>query len=68
MTRKLVLTTFAVLAICMSLLSKAAAAEPELAGNWNITFYLEPGHFLGATQCVVFTRTGNVVGEPNSGS
>jgi len=40
MTRRLVPTAFAVLAICMSLVSKAAAAEPELAGNWNITFYL----------------------------
>src|SRR5262249_48812047 len=28
---------------------------PILAGSWLITFFLEPFHSQGATQCVIFT-------------
>jgi hypothetical protein len=34
-----------------------ASTEPNLAGSWSITFYLEDEHTEGATQCVVFTTT-----------
>jgi hypothetical protein len=57
------------------LLTAAAAAvlatpafSQGLGGNWRITFYLEPGHSLGSTQCLSFTRTGTIVGEPQSGT
>jgi hypothetical protein len=37
--------------------SAQESAEPKLAGTWQITFYLEPNHSQGATQCVSFTTT-----------
>jgi hypothetical protein len=54
--------------LAASVVSTALAAEPQLAGSWKLTFYLEPGHTLGASQCLVFTKQGNQVGEPNSGT
>ena len=58
------------LLLCFLLVSLAplSASEPTTVGSWNVTFYLEPGHALGATQCVVFTLTGGIVGEPISGT
>jgi hypothetical protein len=41
---------------------------PSIVGSWNITFFLEPDHTQGATQCVEFTlNPGSVVGEPLEG-
>lgn len=34
-----------------------ATPEPNLEGSWSITFYLEPDHSEGGTQCVVFKTT-----------
>lgn len=45
-----------------------AFAFPQLTGNFNVTFYLEPSLATGATQCVVFTSTGGVLGESSSGT
>ena len=48
--------------------SALPSAAQNLAGSWKITFFLEPGHSTGATQCIVFTQTGGIVGEPKSGT
>lgn len=45
-----------------------AMAAPDLNGSWRFSFFLEPNHSTGATQCLVFTKTGGVAGEPNSGT
>jgi len=46
----------------------AFAAEPTFVGSWNVTFALEPGKVLGATQCVTATLVpGLVSGMPTSG-
>jgi len=48
--------------------SSAQSQEPSVQGNWNITFFGEPNHPQGATQCVVFTvNPGSVLGEPLGG-
>jgi hypothetical protein len=67
MTRKIVTVGF-VLAMCFLFVSSAMAAEPNLAGSWNVTFYLEPNHTTPNTQCVVFIKDGSQVGESNSGT
>ena len=36
--------------------------------EWSVQFYLEPNHTVGSTQCIVFTKTGTVLGEPKSGT
>jgi hypothetical protein len=46
----------------------AYAAGPLLSGAWNLSYYHEPNHSLGSTQCVVFTKTGAIAGEPLSGT
>jgi hypothetical protein len=53
----------------------AVWAEPQLVpgpigstAQWSVQFFLEPNHVPGAAQCIVFRKTGGVVGEPNSGS
>ena len=47
----------------------AQAASPSIAGNWNVTFFLEPGRTTGSTQCIVFKLVaGTVAGESNSGT
>lgn len=47
----------------------AQAASPSIEGNWNVTFFLEPGRTTGATQCIVFTKVpGTVAGEGTSGT
>jgi hypothetical protein len=50
-------------------------AEPQLVpgpigstAQWRVQFFLEPNHVAGAIQCILFRKTGGVVGEPNSGS
>lgn len=48
--------------------SAPAMAAPDLNGTWKLTFYSEPNHTTGATQCLVFTKTGTVAGESNSGT
>jgi len=48
--------------------TQAQTKEPSIEGSWRITFYIEPFHSLGSTQCVVFTVTGGEVGEPLSGT
>lgn len=48
--------------------SSAAVQRPSAEGSWRIIFHLEPNHSRGATQCVEFTTTGEVVGEPLSGT
>jgi len=41
----------------------------ELTGYWKITFYLEPSHSTGATQCLAFTKVPNaVLGHPVGGT
>jgi hypothetical protein len=46
-----------------------AMQEPTLEGSWSITFYLEPDHSAGATQCVIFTTTRTQPsGEERSGT
>jgi hypothetical protein len=36
--------------------------------EWQVQFYLEPNHAPGSTQCIVFTKTGGVLGELKSGT
>jgi hypothetical protein len=45
-----------------------AMALPDLSGSWKFTFYLEPNHTTGATQCLVFTPTGRILSEAKSGT
>jgi hypothetical protein len=50
-------------------ISGVAHTEPSLEGSWAITFYLEPQHAAGATQCIVFTTTRTEgSGEERSGT
>ncbi|HEY9631791.1 MAG TPA: hypothetical protein V6D14_00190 [Coleofasciculaceae cyanobacterium] len=48
--------------------SAPAMAAPDLSGTWQVTFYSEPNHSGGATQCIVFTPTGKILSEPKSGT
>jgi hypothetical protein len=58
----------------LSMFSNAAISqaprEPRVGGSWSITFYLEPEHTQGGTQCVVFktTRVEPSGGEERSGT
>ena len=45
----------------------STASAQTVPGSWNVTFYLEPGHATGATQCVIFLLGPAQVGEPLSG-
>ena len=45
------------------------AVAPNVAGAWQVTFYLENGRSTGATQCIQFNpASGAVAGVPNSGT
>ncbi|MBW4621014.1 MAG: hypothetical protein KME17_16860 [Cyanosarcina radialis HA8281-LM2] len=44
-----------------------AAPVPSIVGSWRVTFYLEPNHTVGASQCVTFVQNPIQVGEPASG-
>lgn len=58
------------LALLAGILSTAMvyAASPSVVGSWNVTFFLEPGRSIGATQCIVFTLIpGTVAGVATSG-
>jgi hypothetical protein len=66
------LHTLAYLTAGLSMFSNSAISqtpsEATVQGSWSITFYLEPEHTQGGTQCVVFKTTrieGN--GEERSG-
>lgn len=63
-------SVFAVAIFLAATPSVVANAWPvlTLAGSYNVTFFLEPELRVGATQCVVFTKTGSVLGEPLSGT
>jgi hypothetical protein len=61
----------AVLAVSAGAVWAAPDLVPGPIGStaqWRVQFYLEPNHAAGSTQCIVFRKTGGVVGEPNSGS
>lgn len=53
-------------AVC--LLAVPSFAAPFLSGAWEITFFQEPNHSTGGTQCLEFIQTGTVMGEPRSGT
>ena len=40
----------------------------DSTAEWSVQFFLEPNHAAGSVQCIVFRKTGGVVGEPNSGT
>lgn len=47
----------------------AQAVAPSVAGNWNVTFFLEPTRSTGATQCIEFKLVpGTVAGVATSGT
>lgn len=47
----------------------ALASSPSIVGNWNVTFFSEPGRTTGATQCITFKQVaGTVAGEATSGT
>ena len=53
----------------------AVWAAPDLVtgavgstAQWSVQFFLEPNHAAGSIQCIVFRKTGGVLGEPNSGT
>jgi hypothetical protein len=46
----------------------SAQAAGSVAGSWSVTYYLDPGHKLGGSQCIVFAKTGGIVGEALSGT
>lgn len=45
-----------------------AIAVPDFTGSWRFTFYSGPNRTTAATQCVVFKATGNIAGQPKSGT
>jgi hypothetical protein len=59
--KKLSLETLAYLTAGLSMFSNSAFSqvprESTVEGSWSITFYLEPEHTQGGTQCVVFRTT-----------
>lgn len=74
MTKRRIINTCALLAALSSSVVFSYAQQPpgdrgpSIVGSWNITFFLEPNHTQGATQCVEFTlNPGSVVGEPLEG-
>jgi len=61
----------AVLAVSAGAVWAAPDLVPGPIGStaqWSVQFFLEPNHAVGSTQCIVFRKTGGVVGEPNSGT
>jgi hypothetical protein len=59
----------------LALSAGAVWALPDLVpgpigstAQWSVQFYLEPNHSAGGIQCIVFTKTGLVLGEPKSGT
>jgi len=50
------------------LLGSASVLAQTVSGSWEVTFYLNPSRSTGATQCVVYTQTGGITGEPISGT
>ena len=61
----------AVLAVCAGAVWAAPDLVPGPIGStaqWSVQFFQEPNHAAGSTQCIVFRKTGGVVGEPNSGT
>jgi len=50
------------------LLAAAPALAKFTAGQYTVTFYSGPSHGDTGSQCLVFTKTGGVVGFPNSGT
>ena len=61
----------AVLAVSAGTVWAAPDLVPGPIGSttqWSVQFFLEPNHAAGATQCIVFRKTGAVLGEPNSGT
>ncbi len=34
--------------------------------QWSVQFFQEPNHVPGATQCIVFRKTGTVLGQESS--
>jgi hypothetical protein len=61
----------AVLAVSAGAVWAAPDLVPGPIGStaqWQVQFFLEPNHSAGAVQCIVFRKTGGVVGEPNSGT
>jgi hypothetical protein len=61
------LTRNAVLALPVALLSTGVVAK-TLKGPYTISYLSGPSHTLSATQCLVFTNTGGIIGFPNSGT
>jgi hypothetical protein len=61
----------AVLAVSAGAVWAAPDLVPGPIGStaqWRVQFFVEPNHSVGATQCIVFTRTGAVLGESKSGT
>jgi hypothetical protein len=61
----------AVLAVSAGAVWAAPDLVPGPIGStaqWSVQFFLEPNHAAGSTQCIVFRKTGGIVGEPNSGT
>jgi hypothetical protein len=61
----------AVLAVSAGAVWAAPDLVPGPIGStaqWSVQFFLEPNHAVGSTQCIVFRKTGGIVGEPNSGT
>ena len=61
----------AVLAVSAGTVWAAPDLVPGPIGStaqWSVQFFLEPNHAAGSIQCIVFRKTGGVVGEPNSGT
>lgn len=48
-------------------MAQVPAPNPSIVGSWRVTFYLEPNHTVGGTQCVTFVQNPIQVGEPASG-
>jgi len=45
-----------------------APSVPDVPGIWVITFFAEPGHSTGGSQCLIFTQAGGRLGEPRGGT
>jgi hypothetical protein len=61
----------AVLAVSAEAVWAAPDLVPGAIGStaqWSVQFFLEPNHAPSSTQCIVFRKTGGILGEPNSGT
>ena len=61
----------AVLAVSAGAVWAAPDLVPGPIGStaqWSVQFFQEPNHAAGSTQCIVFRKTGTVLGEPKSGT